>query len=184
MAVLNGFTKDTAKNLQLDAGVLVIGLSEPQNFTGDLGSAKKVGATSGGGSFVVETEMRNLFEDLDGARGNYKDGNVIDSYNITLSVTVKEMTVQNIKMALGAADTQTGQGSSQKYDVTKSRMTIKPEDYMSNVCWLGTINGSSEPMIIELKNVMNSNGLNFTFEDKDLAQEDELRFRLQLDISF
>lgn len=166
MAILNGFTKDTAKNLQLDAGVLVVGLASPENFAGELGSARKVGATSGGGNFIVETEIRNLFEDLDGARGNYKDGNVIDSCEIKLSVTIKEMTVENIKMALGAADTATKQGTNQKYDITTARMTIKPTDYMDNICWLGTINGSDVPMIIELRNVMNSNGLNFSFEDK------------------
>lgn len=188
--ILNGFTKDTAKNLQLDAGILVVGLRNPENFTGELSGARKVGATSGGGSFTVETEIRNLFEDLDGARGNYKDGNVVDSCDVKLTVTVKEMTVENIKMALGAADTQTKQGSGQ-YDVTKARMEIRAEDYMDNVCWLGTMNGSDKPMIIELKNVMNSNGLNFTFEDKgnggielelkahfDLANPDEVPFAI------
>lgn len=163
--ILNGFTENTAKNLQLDAGILVVGLKTPENFTGELSGARKVGATSGGGNFTVETEIRNLFEDLDGARGNYKDGNVVDSCEVKLTVTIKEMTVENIKMALGAADTQQKQGTGQ-YDVTKARMEIKATDYMDNVCWLGTINGSDSPMIIELKNVMNSNGLNFTFEDK------------------
>lgn len=164
--ILSGLTKDTAKNLQLDAGIIVTGLASPENFAGELTGATLLGATKGGGSFVVEVEMRNLFEDLDGARGNYKEGNVIDSYNITLTATIAEMTAKNIKLALGAADTTAKQGTGADVDITKARMTINPEDYIDNVCWLGSLNGSDKPMIIELKNVMNTNGLNFTFEDK------------------
>lgn len=180
--ILNGFTKDTAKNLQLDAGIIVIGLASPENFAGELTGATLLGATSGGGSFVVETEVRNLFEDLDGARGNYKEGNVIDSYNITLTTTVAEMTAKNIKLALGAADTIAKQGTGTDVDITKARMTIKAEDYIDNVCWLGSLNGSDKPMIIELKNVMNTNGLNFTFEDKGKGKI-ELELKAHFDLT-
>lgn len=180
--ILNGFTKDTAKNLQLDAGIIVTGLTSPENFSGVLTGANLLGATSGGGSFVVETEVRNLFEDLDGARGNYKEGNVIDSYNITLTTTVAEMTAKNIKLALGAADTTVNQGTDTDVDITKARMTIKAEDYIDNVCWLGSLNGSDKPMIIELKNVMNTNGLNFTFEDKGKGKI-ELELKAHFDLT-
>lgn len=180
--ILNGFTKDTAKNLQLDAGIIVTGLASPEDFSGVLTGANLLGATSGGGSFVVETEMRNLFEDLDGARGNYKEGNVIDSYNITLTTTVAEMTAKNIKLALGAADTTDKQGTGTDVDITKARMTIKAEDYIDNVCWLGSLNGSDKPMIIELKNVMNTNGLNFTFEDKGKGKI-ELELKAHFDLT-
>lgn len=180
--ILNGLTKDTAKNLQLDAGIIVAGLASPESFSGELSGATLLGATIGGGSFVVETEVRNLFEDLDGARGNYKDGNVIDSYNVVLTATVVEMTAKNIKLALGAADTTTKQGTGTNVDITKARMTIKAEDYIDNVCWLGRLNGSDKPMIIELKNVMNTNGLNFTFEDKGKGKI-ELELKAHFDLT-
>ena len=180
--ILNGLTKDTAKNLQLDAGIIVTGLASAENFSGELSGATLLGATIGGGSFVVETEVRNLFEDLDGARGNYKEGNVIDSYNVVLTTTVAEMTAKNIKLALGAADTTTKQGTGTNVDITKARMTIKAEDYIDNVCWLGSLNGSDKPMIIELKNVMNTNGLNFTFEDKGKGKI-ELELKAHFDLT-
>lgn len=180
--ILNGLTQDTAKNLQLDAGIIVAGLASPESFSGELSGATLLGATIGGGSFVVETEVRNLFEDLDGARGNYKDGNVIDSYNVVLTATVVEMTAKNIKLALGAADTTTKQGAGTNVDITKARMTIKAEDYIDNVCWLGRLNGSDKPMIIELKNVMNTNGLNFTFEDKGKGKI-ELELKAHFDLT-
>ena len=162
MKVLNGFTPQTAQNLQLDAGIIVRGLKDPSTFAGELGEAKSIGATSGGGKFSAVPTMRNLFEDLDGAKGLYKGGQVIDGWDIRLTATIKEMTTENLRMALAAADTTTeGQ-----YDVTKARMTVELEDYLDNICFLGTVNGKNEPMIIELKNVLNVNGLNISTTDK------------------
>ena len=48
MAILSAFTKNTAKNMQLDAGLLVKGLTDILNFNGTLADEKKLRATSGG----------------------------------------------------------------------------------------------------------------------------------------
>lgn len=205
---INAFTVNTAKNLQLDAGMLVRGLANPMEFNGTLATpAKSIGATSGGGSFTAIPEMRNIFEDLDGSRGNYKDGNVIDSWEIKLTITLKEVTAENLKLSLAAADTKAAAVAvpgmvneneeavaavaAEKFDTTTGRLEIKTADYLDNLCWIGTLNGSAEPIIIELKNVLNINGLNFTFADKssggvelelqahfDLAKPDEVPFKI------
>lgn len=188
MAILNSFTANTAKNLQLDAGMLVKNLKSIDTFTGTLTDEQKLGATEGGASFTAVPTIRNLFEGIDGARGNYKDGNVVDSWEIKLTATLKEMTAANFKLALGAADTESG---GTKFDVTKGRNEIKASDYLENVCWLGTQLGSEEPMIIELKNVLNVSGLNFKVSDKgtgsidlelqahfDLAKANEVPFAI------
>ncbi|MCI6458577.1 MAG: hypothetical protein MSA56_13000, partial [Clostridium sp.] len=150
MAILSAFTKNTAKNMQLDAGLLVRGLTDILNFNGTIADDKKLGATSGGASFSATPEMRNIFEGIDGAKGNYKDGNVIDNWEITLTATVKEMTAKNLQLAMATADINS---EDDKFDVLTPRMEVKTTDYIDNICWLGTMNGSTEPMIIELKNV-------------------------------
>lgn len=179
MAILSAFTKNTAKNMQLDAGLLVKGLTDILNFNGDIADEKKLGATSGGASFSATPEMRNIFEGIDGAKGNYKDGNVIDNWEITLTATVKEMTANNLKLAMATADIATG---NEKFDVLTPRMEVKSTDYIDNICWLGTMNGSSEPMIIELKNVLNTNGISFTAEDKGSGSV-ELELKAHFDLS-
>lgn len=166
MSFLSAFTGDTAKNLQLDAGVLVENLQNIDQFNGELtGSARLLGATEGGGSFTATPELRNIFEGIDGARGNYKDGNVVDNWDITFTATLKEMTAKNLKLALGVGDIEKAQ-SNGKYDKLKPRMEVKSEDYIGNICWLGKMNNSDTPMIIEIKNVMNTNGISFTATDK------------------
>ena len=179
MAILSAFTKNTAKNMQLDAGLLVKGLTDILNFNGTIADDKKLGATSGGASFSATPEMRNIFEGIDGAKGNYKDGNVIDNWEITLTATVKEMTANNLKLAMATADIATG---NDKFDVLTPRMEVKSTDYIDNICWLGTMNGSSEPMIIELKNVLNTNGISFTAEDKGSGSV-ELELKAHFDLS-
>lgn len=179
MAILSAFTKNTAKNMQLDAGLLVKGLTDILNFNGTIEDEKKLGATSGGASFSATPEMRNIFEGIDGAKGNYKDGNVIDNWEITLTATVKEMTAKNLQLAMATADIATG---NEKFDVLTPRMEVKSTDYIDNICWLGTMNGSSEPMIIELKNVLNTNGISFTAEDKGSGSV-ELELKAHFDLS-
>lgn len=179
MAILSAFTKNTAKNMQLDAGLLVRGLTNILNFNGTIEDEKKLGATAGGASFSATPEMRNIFEGIDGAKGNYKDGNVIDNWEITLTATVKEMTANNLKLAMATADIATG---NDKFDVLTPRMEVKSADYIDNICWLGTMNGSSEPMIIELKNVLNTNGISFTAEDKGSGSV-ELELKAHFDLS-
>lgn len=179
--VLNGFRADTAKNLQLDAGILVKDLTNPKTFTGNLTDAQKLGATEGGANFTAVPEIRNVFDGIDGARGNFKDGNVIDSWEIKLTATLKEMTKENFKLALGTGET-TEAGASDKFDTTTARTIVKTTDYLNNLCWLGTLAGSSDPIIIELKNVMNTSGLNFTVTDKGTGTI-ELELQAHFDIT-
>lgn len=164
--VLTGITTNTAKYMQLDAGIFVRGLADPSTFNGTItGPAKVIGATSGGGSFSAIPTIRNLAEDLDGARGVYKGLQVIDDWEIKLTATVKEMTAENLRLALAAADTTKAELEG-KYDTTVARMEIKDEDYLDNFCYIGTLVGQDTPIIIELKNVLNTTGLNLNVTDK------------------
>ena len=179
MAILSAFTKNTAKNMQLDAGLLVKRLTNILEFNGSITDEQKLGATAGGASFTATPEMRNIFEGIDGAKGNYKDGNVIDNWEITLTATVKEMTASNLKLAMATAEINEG---NDKFSVLTPRMEVKSIDYIENICWLGTMNGSDEPMIIELKNVLNTNGISFTAEDKGSGSV-ELELKAHFDLS-
>lgn len=177
--ILNAFTTDTAKNLQLDAGIVVTGLDDPGTFDGVLQTpAKSLGATSGGGKFTAIPTFRNLFDGIDGAKGEYKGGVAIDFWDIKLSVQLKEVTKDNLMLALGAADVTT----SANHDIITGRCNIKDTDYLANICWLGTVNGFEKPLIIELKNVMSKNGLNFTATDKGTGAID-LEFTAHFDVT-
>lgn len=157
---LNAFNANTANNFELDAGILVKNVTDPSSL--DYSTGTKLGATSGGTSAEFTNELRNLFEDVDGARGKYKGGDAIDMQDATISFTLLEMTATNLQFALGAADITDNTAGGK---TISPRDCIKDSDYLTNICWFGTIKGSDQPMCIELRNCMNES-FTFTAEDK------------------
>lgn len=157
---LNDFNVNTAKNFELDAGILVRDVEDPGSL--DYTTGTKLGATTGGKSINFSMEMRNLFEDVDGARGKYMGGDVIDSRDAALSVTLLEQTADNLKIALVASD-ETANTALGK--TLTPRDVIEDADYIDNICWFGTVKGFDLPMCIELKNCL-SESFTFTAADK------------------
>lgn len=157
---LSDFTKDTAKNFELDAGILVKNVTDAGSL--DYTTGEKLGATTGGKSIDFSMEMRNLFDDVDGALGKYMGGDIIDSRDAALSVTLLEITANNLKLALVASDTTVNTAGG---ETITPRNNIEDTDYITNICWFGTLKGNDKPMCIELKNCL-SESFSFAAEDK------------------
>lgn len=160
-ATLNAFNSSTAKNFELDAGILVTGVTNPGSL--DYSTGTKLGATAGGTTATFSNEIRNLFEDVDGARGSYKDGDIIDMQDGSVTFTLLEQTAANMKLALAAADITINTAGG---ETITPRDSIISSDYYANICWFGTVKGSDLPMCIEIRNALNESGLNFTAADK------------------
>lgn len=168
MALLSAFNKDTANNLQLDAGIICKGITNPYKPTAGELKSKCIGATSGGAEFEVTPEITNIFEDLDDAKGKYKGGVEITNIDIVFSFTMKEMTAENFKLAMGCADiteVEANQLSSNNlpHTLLTPRLEIKDEDFIDNICWYGR-KRNGEKVCIVLHNVFNEGGLNYTSE--------------------
>lgn len=167
MALLSAFNKDTANNLQLDAGIICKGIENPYKPTAGELKSKCIGATSGGAEFEVTPEITNVFEDLDDAKGKYKGGVEITNIDIVFSFTMKEMTAENFKLAMGCADITKveAESSSDKlpHTLLTPRLEIKDEDFIDNICWYGR-KRNGEKVCIVLNNVFNEGGLNYTSE--------------------
>ena len=168
MALLSAFNKDTANNLQLDAGIICKGITNPYKPTESELKTKCIGATSGGAEFEVTPEITNIFEDLDDAKGKYKGGVEITNIDIVFSFTMKEMTAENFKLAMGCADitevrAEGLSGDKLPHTLLKPRLEIKDEDFIDNICWYGR-KRNGEKVCIVLHNVFNEGGLNYTSE--------------------
>lgn len=165
----SGFTKRTAENLLLDAGAFfrnfkfVEGGTDNDTFDTAVAAGKLIGATKGGGEFSAVAAIRQI--EVDGVKGKAKGLEVIDSWDVYLKATVLETTSESIKAALGAAtvDTETDDD----YDVITGNSAIGLEDYIDNVTWIGTLSGSDKPVIIQVFNGLNTEGLKLTMQDKN-----------------
>lgn len=162
----SGFTKDTAENLLLDAGAFFIDFDiEKDDFESAVEDGKLLGATRGGGNFTAEPEIRDI--EIDGVRGAAKGLSVIDEWTITMTANVLEVTKDSLASALTASEV--GESANEKYDTIRAKNCIDLDDYHDNITYVGKISGADEPLIIQIHNAINSNGLTLETEDQDEA---------------
>lgn len=150
-----GYSANTPKNLLIDSGALY------KNYD-VIGKEALIGATSGGNEFVVNVKTRDV--KVDGVKGLQKGLRFITDVEITLKTNMLEVTTEILTMALlGTADI-----TGLEYDVITGKTSIEDADYIENVALVGRISGSLLPVIVILKNVLNTDGLKFkTEDDKD-----------------
>lgn len=161
--LFSGITENTPNNIQLDAGAFF------KNFqvgTDTYATAKEagkcLGATQGGGTATIKATYRQI--EVDGAVGRVKGLTDIDTWEISLSATLLETTVDTLKLALGAAKTTVGSASGdvpEKYTMIQGKTGIDDADYIENITWVGAISGTGEPIIIQVFNALNEDGLSY-----------------------
>lgn len=157
----HGITPETFKHLILDAGAVYKNYGEPDE--------KLIGATSGGNTFTVEREIREI--EMDGARGKVKGARRIITENASLSINLLEMSVENFKMALTAADVSDvvdpDDGVTKIADKIQPRGKILDSDYIKNVALAATVSGTDQPVVIILYNVLSDGEFSLQMQDKD-----------------
>ena len=84
-----------------------------------------------------------------------------------MGANVLEVTPDTLALALGAATVDTA--TNQKYDIIQGKNSIELEDYIDNITWIGTLSGSGEPVIIQVLNALNTNGLSLQTQDQNEA---------------
>ena len=164
-----GLGPNSFKNMQLNAGMFVIGMDSStltsettrEAFADMLKTAvaagKGLGATSGGGSFNVVPEVRQI--EADGMRSPIIGSTVFDSWDVTLTTTIKEVTRENLKRVIATAEIDDTTGA------IKIGNTLLPEHYIPKLGWAGFLL-DGRMMYVELENVLNIDGAAFTFQDK------------------
>lgn len=168
--MVTGLRPDTFMNLQLNAGVFLKNFVYSQyNDAGALETAilaaleagtSILGATIGGGSFQCAPTIRQI--EADGIRYPIVGSTVNDMWTVKLTGTMKEITPGNFKDALISADLT---GDSSNVKTIKVRTDILPKDYIGSLCWVGDTSDQGF-VLINLDNVINISGANFTFTDK------------------
>jgi len=162
----NGYSANTPKYYLLDAGAIfknVVYNATSHKYEGD-----PIGATTEGAKLNIVTTFRQ--PPVDGVLTKVKGNDVIENIEATLECTLKEWKKENLANAL-FADITTGDGTSAPtgYKILKGRNVILDSDYISNIAYVGKISGEGEPVIIFLKNALNTAGLSIETKDKGEA---------------
>ena len=161
----SGFNDKTAENLLLDAGAFFANFQVGTD-TFETASAKLLGATRGRGKFVAKPSIRSI--GVDGVKGRAKGLQVIDSWEVSLSANILEINKETLAKGLtatNAVDDSTTEG----YSIITAKNYIELADYIENVTFVGKISGSEKPVIIQIYNALNIDGLTLQTKDKDEA---------------
>lgn len=159
----SGFTNKTMEKLLLDAGAFFKNYEVgTDTFDSAVTANKLLGATQGGGAFEAKPEVRTI--EVDGIKGKAKGMETVDGWDVSISANILEFDADRIKLGLGIADIDTV--SNEDYDIIQARNNISEEDYIENITWVGTLSGSDKPVIIQVYNALNSEGISLNVKDK------------------
>lgn len=162
----SGYNGKTPDKLLLDAGVLFKNFQVgTDTYKSAKAAGKCLGATQKGTEFSAKPTYRRM--EIDGVHTRTKGDTLIDGWETYLKTTLVEMTAENLRRALGAADIDTE--SNESYDIIKGRDTIQDEDFEENITFIGNLLGEDKPMIIQVFNAFHEGGLTFSAEDKNNA---------------
>lgn len=185
----NGLTEKTTKTLQLGASAVFKNFDPSTDTYASAKTAGKcLGATRGGVNIRIENTIEQI--EVDGAGGRMKGLGQITAIAASAAFSLIEVSAENLALALGAAviddesqDNPTG------YDKITGTYELADEDFIENVTIIGCISGSDKPIIFQLLNGFNEDGLTlqtgdtgsgvlpvtvYAYNDVDEAMEDEL----------
>jgi hypothetical protein len=163
MKKYSGFTTETAKSLLLNAGAYFKNFDvKTDDFDSAVTAGKLIGATKGGGEFSAVPEIRQI--EVDGVAGRAKGLETIDSWDIYLKANVLEVKEATIQSGLAASSVDTSTNTD--YDIITASNNLEVSDYIDNITWVGTLSGSDKPVIIQIFNALNTEGLKFSTTDK------------------
>lgn len=163
MKKYSGFTTETAKSLLLNAGAYFKNYDVgTDDFDSAVAAGKLIGATKGGGEFSAVPEIRQI--EVDGVAGRAKGLETIDSWDIYLKANVLEVKEATIQSGLAASSVDSTTNTD--YDIITASNNLEVSDYIDNITWVGTLSGSDKPVIIQIFNALNTEGLKFSTTDK------------------
>lgn len=161
-----GYSSDTAKHYLLDSGAIFKNVT--YNATSKKYTGEPLGATVGGSKLNISIGLRQ--PEVDGLLTEVKGNDVIESVKATLEGTLKEWKKENIANALFANITD-GDGTTAPtgYKIITGRNKVLDSDYVNNIAYVGKMAGETNPVIILLKNALNTAGLSVETKDKNEA---------------
>ena len=153
----HGITSSTYTNIIIDSGAVY-------KDWGVSGGNTLLGATRGGSSFEVKTEIRHM--DVDGARGLVKLGERITNVEVVLVANFIEISSDLLNYALPGSDVTTTTAAA-SWDTITRALELATGDYFTNIAIVGEVAGTTNPVVCIVKNPLSNGELSMTFADKE-----------------
>ncbi len=160
----SGYTEKTINSIIMDSGAFFKNFDvETDTYDSAVQGGKLIGATRGGGGFTAKATYRTI--EIDGVKGAAKGLQALDAWEVTIQANVLEIKKETIQMALGTGIIE----ETDKYTVVSARNYVEDVDYIENITWVGRINQTEEPIVIQIYNAFSTDGFAITTKDKGEA---------------
>jgi hypothetical protein len=152
----HGVSCSTTQHLIIDSGAVYVNYGELNE--------RKLGATRGGNTFTIETEMRTM--EFDGVRGQLIGAHRNLGSIPKITANIAEWNYQTFLDILpGAIKTDIG---STHYRITRTIRRLVASDYLTNIAIVGECTASDTGFIVcGIKNAIQLENLELPFNDKD-----------------
>jgi hypothetical protein len=164
MKTYSGVSDKTPKNLLLGTGCFFVGF-DVNTDTYESAKAKLLGATSGGGKFVFKPTFRQ--PKVDGLKSPMKGMKFLESWEVTMGAGMLELKEEVLKNALAVCKCTTTTINTKNYTKIEGSNVLEDSMYLDNLTWIGTLSGSDEPVIIQVFNALNEDGISLEPKDSD-----------------
>ena len=148
MGMFTVISSDAFNELQLDAGVLL------KNFDPSAPAAPSdsdiITATTGGITINCVPTYSDFFADVDNAPNNTKEGKHLDGWDCSIATTAIGTSLEAIKLALGAAD------SNSTLNKVTPRANVQSGDFQ-DLWWVGD-KADGGMVAVKLKNALSTGG--------------------------
>lgn len=143
---------DAADKMQMNAGLLLndFDISNPVAPKDD----QIVCETTGDFSITCTPEVADFFEDVNNAPINTKEGKQITGWSCSLGVTALSVTLETLKLALGASEDVDANG-------VRPRTTYRMDDFNS-LYWIGDMMDENKLFVVAMDNTVSTGGVSFT----------------------
>lgn len=149
--------------MQKDAGMICKGINLQELGTKEITDDQIVLTTTGGINPTCVPTTEDWGEDVDNCPNGTKEMMHITGWECGLSCTALNMTLQSLKLALGAADIDESSGK------VTPRSDIDPDKDFEDLWWIGPMTNGGW-LAIELKNVFSTGGLSIQTTKKAKGQ--------------
>lgn len=159
-----GYTENTAKNYLIDSATVFrnVTYTTVGGFTGTL-----IGATKGGASAKIEQNYRH--PEVDGTshvQGKVRGNVILESATASITINLKEITAEALRGGLNATmvNALPAEAPAGYRKITTKRF-VEAADHLTNLAIVGTISGSTSPVIIIIDNPLCTSGVEIATED-------------------
>lgn len=149
-------TADAAEKMQINAGVL-LNEFDIENPVAPADSAI-VCETTGDFSITCSPTTEDLFADVNNAPVNTMEGKHITGWTCGLTVTALSVTLETIKLSLGAAEIGAGGGVHPRDD-------FKLDDFVP-LYWIGDMIDDTKLLVVAMDNTVSTGGLSISTTNK------------------